>query len=1091
MAAEQAALADDPDEPLPPRRGRWPVVLGVLAALLGIALAWAWFSRERIADNYLGAQLREMGLPATYEIERIGPVQQVLRNIVIGDPQRPDLTIERAEAVIRYRFGFPTVGRITVIRPRLYGSYRAGKLSFGSLDKVLFAKAEPPRRFRLPDLDVRVVDGRGLLDSDLGAVGVKLVGAGRLRGGFTGTLAAIAPEASIAGCRVGRASVYGTIGVSGERPHFTGPLRVAAAICPDGTVIEQAALRLDGELDRALDAGEAKLAFEAGPVAAAGVRSDTLKGTGRLTYRARALTARYDVAAAGVTAPSFGAKGLRAEGTVRSQDGMTRMALDGTLGGEGLALGKALDVALAASERATAATPLAAMLGQLRGALRREMPGSSFTASYLARRTPAGIAVTVPQANLRGGSGETLLAISRFQLSPTGNGSGVGGTPRLSGNVVTGGTGLPQIAGRMERPSGGEAVLRLTMAEYRAGAARLAVPQLVVAQDRRGALGFAGRAALSGPLPGGAASNLVLPLDGNWSGAGGLALWRRCTPIAFDRLAFANLTLDRRSVTLCPGPDGAIVRSGPGGTRIAAGTSRLDLAGRLGATPIRIASGPVGFAVPGALVARGVDVALGNPAQPSRFRLASLTARIGAGFAGDIAGQFGGTDVRLAAVPLDLLGAQGSWRYAGGTLRIADGTFQLVDRRADSRFQPLRGQDGTLTLANNIILANALMIEPTTGREIVRTAIRHDLGSGRGRADLTVRGVTFDERLQPAGDERVRPPGLTRLALGVVANVRGSVRGTGVIEWTPAGQTSSGRFTTDGLDFAGAFGPVKGASGTIMFTDLLGLVTAPDQRLRVASINPGIEATDGEIRYELRPNSQIAVLGGRWPFMGGTLTIDPTALNLGVAELRRYTLRVEGMDAAKFIERMEVPNVSATGTFDGVLPLVFDQNGGRIEGGALNSRPPGGNVSYVGALTYKDLSAMGNFAFDALKSLDYREMRIAMDGALAGEIVTRVRFTGVKQGAGTKQNFLTKRIANLPIQFNVNLRAPFAQLINSFKSLYDPAAVKDPRTLGLLDAQGRPLGPPNSPSNAPAAVVPPLPALKPQDIQPSDSEKRP
>ena len=1070
MAADQIALADDPEEISPPNRRRWPLVLGVAALLLAVALISAWLSRERIADNYLGAQLREMGVPATYEIERIGPVSQVLRNIVIGDPKRPDMTIERAEAAIRYRFGFPTVGRITVVRPRLYGSYRGGKLSFGSLDKVLFDKTEPRQPFRLPDLDVRIVDGRGLLDSDMGAVGMKLEGAGRLRGGFAGTLAAIAPEASIAGCRVGRASLYGNLGVSGERPHFAGPLRVGVAICPGGVVLEQVGLRLEGRLDRALDGGEGKFALATGPVMAKGVGAQALKGSGRLTYRGQALTARYDLAAETVAAASFGAKVLRTEGTLRTQSALARGALDGTLSGEGLALGKALDEALASSQRATAATPLAPLLGQMRAALARETPGSSFSGGYIARLTEAGLALTVPQASLRGGSGQTLLAISRFQLSPSS-----GTTPRLAGNIATDGTGLPHISGRMERPSGGEAVLRLTMAEYRGGArageARLALPQLVVAQDRRGALGFAGRVVMSGPLPGGAARNLIVPLEGNWSKSGGLSLWRRCTPIAFDRLAFANLTLERRSVTLCPGPAGAIVRSGPAGTRIAAGTSRLDLAGRLGATPIRIASGPVGFAVPGALAARDVDVALGNPATASRFRLASLTARIGK----DIAGQFAGTDVRLAAVPLDLLGAQGSWRYANETLSIADGTFRLIDRQADARFEPMNASAGKLTLANNLIDASALVTEPNSGREVLRATIRHNLGTGRGRADLTVANLTFDPALQPTA--------LTNRALGVVANVRGTVRGAGVIEWTPAGQTSSGRFTTDALDFAAAFGPAKGASGTIVFTDLLGLVTAPDQRLRIASINPGIEATDGEIRYELRPNSRIAVLGGRWPFLDGTLTLEPTALNLGIAEVRRYTLRVEGMNAAKFIERMEVPNVSATGTFDGALPLVFDENGGRIEGGALSSRPPGGNVSYVGALTYKDLSAMANFAFDALKSLDYREMRIAMDGALAGEIVTRVRFTGVKQGAGTKQNFITKRLANLPLQFNINLRAPFAQLISSFKSLYDPAAVKDPRTLGLLDQQGRPL--------APIIVNPPVPAIKPQDIQPSDSEKSP
>lgn len=1066
-AADEALVADQPEETASPRRRRWPLALGLIALALAMLLAFAWASREKIADNYIGAQLRGMGLPATYRIERIGTDRQELSTIVIGDPGRPDLTIERAEVQIVYRLGFPALGRITLVRPRLYGSHRAGKFSFGSLDKVLFAPGEPSRPFRLPDLDLRIVDGRALLASEAGAVGVKLEGAGRLRGGFAGTIAAIAPELTLANCGLARASLYGALTVSGEKPRFAGPVRLAEARCDDGRSLVRAVLRVDATLDRKLDGGEGALVLETGAAEAMGAKAEAFTGTGRLAYRHRALTARYELEAENAAAASFSSKILRLEGSLRTQSGFARAELDGSLAGEGLALGPGLDASLASAERAGAGSPVTPLIAQVRAALRRETPGSKLAASYLARSGPQGLTLTVPQASLQGGSGATLLAVSRFQLS-----SGKGTVPRLSGNLITGGPGLPRISGRMERPTGGSAVLHLTMANYRAGAAQLAVPQLVVAQGPGGALGFSGRAVLSGPLPGGAASNLALPLDGNWSSATGLAVWRRCAAVGFERLAFANLVLERRNLTLCPPPGGAIVRSGAGGLRIAAGATRLDLAGRLGTTPIRIATGAVGFAVPGALAARAVDIALGPAATASRFRLSNLTARIGPNFSGDIAGQFDGTDVRLSAVPLDLLDARGSWRYAGGVATITDGTFRLIDRDPQARFEPLAASRGRLTLANNVIQANALLTEPASGRDVLTATIRHDLGSGRGRADLLVPGITFDAKLQPAA--------LTRLALGVVANVAGSVRGEGAIEWTPSGQTSTGRFTTDGLDFAAVFGPVKGASGTIHFTDLLGLVTAPDQRLRIASINPGIEATDGELRYELRPNSQVAVLGARWPFLDGTLTLDPTVMNLGIDEVRRYTLRVEGIEAAKFVERLDLGNITATGKFDGVLPLVFDQNGGRIEGGALASRIPGGNVSYVGALSYKDLSPMANFAFEALKSLNYRNMKIAMDGPLAGEIVTRVRFAGVSQGEGARQNFLTRRVANLPIQFNINIRAAFVELIGVVKRTYDPAYIKDPRE--IVDAQGRPLVPSAPPS---------APAIKPQDIQPSDSEKRP
>jgi hypothetical protein len=248
---------------------------------------------------------------------------------------------------------------------------------------------------------------------------------------------------------------------------------------------------------------------------------------------------------------------------------------------------------------------------------------------------------------------------------------------------------------------------------------------------------------------------------------------------------------------------------------------------------------------------------------------------------------------------------------------------------------------------------------------------------------------------------------------------------------------------------------VKGASGTIEFTDLLNLTTAPGQTIRVASVNPGVEVFDGEVGFALQNGELLAVSGGTWPFMGGQLILRDVDLNLGVSEERRYIFEIVGLDAGTFVTEMELENITATGLFDGTVPIVFDERGnGRIDTGVLISRPPGGTVSYVGGLTYEDLSPIANFAFDALKSLDYSQMRVIMEGPLTGEIVTRVRFDGIRQGEGAKSNFVTKRLASLPLQFRINIKAQFYQLLNNLKSLYDPASVRDPRSLGLLSDDG-------------------------------------
>ncbi|MGV3556403.1 MAG: intermembrane phospholipid transport protein YdbH family protein [Croceibacterium sp.] len=1042
---------------------RW--IVFPLLLILGLAFAALWVQRERIAGDVLGSTLESYGVPATYEIERIGGRRQVVSNIVVGDPARPDLTVERAEIVIRYSFGLPAIASVRLIRPRLYGTLYGGKLSFGALDPLLFPEDRPEQPFEFPDMRLALVDGRALLESDYGPVGFKAEGSGHLRGGFAGRLAAAAPELAFGECAVSSATLYGTVKIDAERPGFSGPLRLGELECGDAAVrMAKTDLNAAFRLDRDLKGIEGTLAGATLGAGLAGVTAGRLGLDARATFRDGELTASYELAGSALSHEQARLAALALDGTVRAGDGFGRARIEGEFSGRGFSPGPALDSAIAEAAAGMDGTLLGTVLRKVRGALRRESAGSSLDGSFDVRKTGEVLSVMVPQAHLTGGSGQRLVALSRLQY-----GWGGRGLPRLSGNVSTGGRDLPRIEGRIERRGTDGFTARLAMAEYAADGARLAIPRLVLVSSGE-SLGFSGSAIASGRLPGGETRNLTLPLAGNWSSEGGLNLWRQCIDLRFDALRLANLTLERRGLRLCPALGGAIVRYGGGGLRIAAGAPSLDVAGRLGETPIAIRSGAVGIAYPGAISARRMVISLGPRDTATTFAVEDLTANIGK----TISGRFAGTDIRLFAVPLDLVGASGNWDYTAGVLSIADGQFRLVDRQPEPRFEPLVARGGRLTLANNVILAEATLRQPATDRVVTDVDIRHNLATGTGHADLAVPGLLFDRQLQPVT--------LSRLMLGVVANVEGTVTGTGRIDWNEGGVTSGGQFSSESLDFAAAFGPVKGASGTVVFTDLLGLTTAPDQRIRVASINPGIEIFDGEIGIEFRDGRVLSLTGGTWPFMGGTLTMRPVALNLGESEVRAYVLDIVGMEAARVVERLELANINATGMFDGTVPLIFDAAGnGRLVDGVLTSRG-GGNISYVGALTYEDMGAVANFAFQALRSLDYDQMRVTINGPLTGEIITQVNFDGVSQGAGAKQNFITRRLANLPIRFVINIRASFYQLITNLKSLYDPASVRDPRELGLIDAEGNVLrreteGPPPEPVG-PEDIIPDEPAIQ-------------
>jgi hypothetical protein len=1035
----------------------------LVLAVLALALAAAWLSRERIAGNLIARQLDGFGIPATYRIERIGGRRQIIRDLVVGDPARPDLTAERVELRLAYRVGAPRIGRITLTRPRLYGRLVGGRVSFGSLDRVIYRDTGRPPG--LPELDLAIRDGRALIRTPHGPVGAMVEGEGLVSDGFAGTAALAAPRLVVGGCRLDAPSLFGRITTKDGAPRFAGPLRLASLACPKQEI---ALGRADAELELGADAQLSALDFRAA-LAAGPLRYAALTASGTdLTLRGRwkngLLDERHTIALRGLSTPQVGAALVTLEGSLRAGAGFARLDFDSSVQGNGLRPGPALRRSLASLGRSGEGTMLAPVARRLAGALADQARGSALAGDLVIRRRRGVTTVMVPQAELRGGTGARIASLSRVEAL-------LGPAPRISGNLATGGPGLPRISGRMERAATGDRVLRLAMEPYAAEGASIAIPQMSLAQGPNGAIGFSGRVVASGPLPGGSAEGLSVPFSGRWAPGGALALWRECVDIAFDRLRLASLALQTRQLRLCPARGRAIVEGlGGGRLRIAAGSPGLALAGTLGGTPIRLSSGPIGFAYPGTLAARRLAVALGPPATASRFVLSDLKARLGER---DIAGTFDGAEVRLNAVPLDLREASGRWRYAGGALTLADASFLLVDRAQDARFAPLASRGAGLTLRDNVIRAAATLRNPGTDRVITEVELAHDLALGRGHADLSAPGVTFDRRLQPDA--------LSRRALGVIANTRGTVTGTGRIEWGPGGVTSTGAFSSDGLDFAAAFGPVRGARGTVRFTDLIGLTTAPAQTIQVASVNPGVEVIDGAISFQLRDGRLLAVEGGSWPFMGGRLVMKSVDLNLGVREARRYEFAIIGLDAAAFVARFELPNIAATGTFDGTVPIVFDAQGnGRVEGGLLTSRPPGGNVSYIGDLTYRDLSPIANFVFDALRSLDYERMRIAMNGSLTGEIVTNVTIEQVKQGRGARRNIVTRALGNLPIQFRINVRAPFYQLITSFKSLRDPALVRDPRDLGLLSDDGtRFLRPEVRGVEAP-------PKVEPEDIVPVD-----
>lgn len=1015
-------------------------IFGAVTLLLIGLLLFAWSQRNSIADRFVQNAFAARGIKASYKIDTVGFRTQRIRDLVIGDPARPDLTAKLVEIDVALNFSGANLRDVRADGVVLQGRYADGKLSFGELDKFTDPQSKEP--FEWPDIAVNITNARARIDTPWGVVGAGLNGSGLLRNRFTANLALRSPRLALADCTATDVKFDGKLLLEWRAPHLIGPVSSSGVACPGSAfALTTPLLDADLKLSERLGAWKGQMAFTAKSLNAPKVRLNDFGGTFSVDGSAKRTNFMLALAKGTLrSAPlTIGRLAVNAKGYAGLANG--QIAVSATGGAR--IIGSAFDRGTITGVRDIAAqtreTPVGPLFSRMAPVLERA--GDQFTASLdfdafqdFQNRRGANIETFA----FTSASGVQLRQNGRLALVSTPAGWQLNAPARLA----LSGRDLP-MATLMLAQSGRRWSGNLAIAPYAAGGASLAMSKLAFDGMPGGAWQFNGQARMSGPLPGGFVSGLNVPITGRYS-AGTLSLYDNCQNVRFDALRVSRLALRGQSLRLCPDAGRPMLSVRNGNALFASNVAGFSVIGNLGSTPVAARSAQIRFSLSEGFAARDVAVELGQADAPTKFSMATLNGRFGQGGAtGTLANGAG----QIGNIPLLMDDAAGNWRFADQILTL-DGRLRVVDAAQVDRFKPMLVPDLLLTLENNVITAIGHVVEPTTGSRISDVDIRHDLGTTIGRALLAVDNLRFDKRLQPEL--------LTPLVLGVVANVDGTVSGDGRIEWDGENVRSTGRVSTRGMNLAAAFGPVEGLSTDILFSDLLGLETASGQIATIASVNPGIPAFDGKISYRLLPNQQVAIEAGRWPFAGGELVLDPTVLDFGVEAERRLTFRVIGVDAEKLLAGYDFQNLRVTGVFDGVLPMVFNQDGGRIVGGALVSRPGGGEVSYLGELAYKDMGVFANYAFNALRSIRYSTLTIGIAGELDGEVVTDISFTGLQQGTLAKRNFITRQLARIPIKFNVSVTAEFLKLIGSIRGLYDANYAADRDLQYLLEAQKTP-----------------------------------
>ncbi|WP_022682814.1 intermembrane phospholipid transport protein YdbH family protein [Sphingobium bisphenolivorans] len=1037
---------DDGEKEL--RRG-WLRWLGVGTGSLALVLVALWTQRAPLAENFIGRELNRRGVQAQYDLTEIGLRTQRIENIVLGDPARPDLTARWVEVDIAFAGVTPHVAAVRAGGVRLRGSLHGGALKLGELDKFRDPSSDAP--FSLPDIALALSDTTLRLETDAGPVGMRLSGSGNLRSAFRGKVAAVMPNAGFAGCGLAGMKADLAVAIRNEQPHLSGPVQAEALSCRSiATAIAKPVADVDLRLGKALDRWSGRV-----DLTGVGLKSNGVvlgRPSGRIDFDGSAASTS---GRARITAAALSAMGVQAGQTELNgawHVGKKDARMQGRLSAHQLRVaGRDPLTGLRASTAGTPVGPLAAKLAQ---AVQQAGEDNVLqTELALAQRNGGGsLVLTGTRFAARSGARASIPGDGRVTIAWPGK-EGAAIDWALDGSITMEGGGLPRAALRLARRAGGGFGGQLFLDPYSAGDARLSIEPVRFVAGPTGETRFSTQLQLDGPLPGGRVRGLAIPVEGRVNAGGTFVLNGRCVPVAVAEARYGSFSIGKTRQTLCPINGGPLLAAGANGISGGAEIRGLSLAGRSGDSPmrlkasrLRVAMGQAGFTLTDA------DLMIGAEASPVRLTAAALSGRIeDKGIGGTLTGAGG----EIGAVPLIVEEGSGNWRFTDGVLRLS-ARLSVRDAMSPGRFEPLNVPDFALTMKGGRIAATGTLRARRNDGVVAHADIAHDLGSGRGRADLNVPGLVFGPTLQPED--------VTRLALGVVANVNGTVRGEGHIRWNGSVVSSDGVFRTDDANLAAAFGPVEGLSGELRFTDLLGLESAPGQQVRIRSINPGVEVRDGLVRYRLERGQKVHIEGGGWPFSGGQLLLLPTTMDFSADVDRYLTFRVLGLDAGAFIQAMDLKNISATGTFDGIMPLIFNAQGGRVAGGVLVARQQGmpplvmpegvlptipcdprrqsGTLSYVGPVSNEQLGVMGRLAFDALKNLQYKCLTILMDGALDGEMVTNVVFNGVNRGQiGGAPAGLAKNFTGLPFLFNVRIAAPFRGLLGTAKSFIDPSTL--------------------------------------------------
>jgi hypothetical protein len=1007
----------------------------ILAGVVGVVLvvgAAVYVERGPLGARIARSYLRGRGVPAIIQVERLDTGGFTGR-VILGDPNDPDLTIQRVEVefeptpLLKGGLLAPRIRFMRLVEPRLKARWDGKRLTFGSLQRLVDDLSRTPGAG--PGPTVVVERGFGRLATPAGEL--RLTGDGRLDSGrFTRLSLRLQPAllrqgaltAQLDGATLQASSrsglIVATLHLDARRvaradASVEGLHADVAAQVPYGR-----ALRLDGRfsLDAALRAaalssGPGKLADPRLTLALAGISSGPVDRLGLRGSGTGALTA------SAWSTPGVSAERLDLAGRFVGLDlarvaGTTRFSMGADVGG---AVAR-----IAASGMAAGPARLRAQFAGVQGTV--DPAGGNI--AFVPDLTFAAPRASAAGLSTRDTSAE--LTSSRLVLDWRKGGWSLSGPLRAraaAASLVV----QPILAGDLALRS-----FSLDLAGQAAvGSAPSRLDLAGSARSQGGALSAAAARAIADALPlvGADPVGRAAILDG-----------------------FRNVRLDAPAFALHSGADGPRFALPRPLQLIGAGGARASL-GALAGRPLAVASGS-GFR--GGLVARASGAGLPDlevefPAYTAGQDHGGLTlraeSRLSASFSGEtlhdlklqaparlvraggvlsatledcapvILAAFGRTaeplltDVRVracpdGATPALTLGLR-AWRFRtalqafsadapAGEVHIGDGRGVLdltgagreptgfveiasagvVDAAPMKRFEPL-ALAGRLDLARDVWTGPVRVATAAKGRPLATLQVAHVMATATGSADIAAPALRFAK-------DGLQPGEISPVAGALASDAEGVVSFAGRAEWSPGGGvTSRGRLTTAGVDFRSQFGLVRRATADLTFTSLAPLTTEPGQAVAADEIAWLVPLQHASARIAVKAD-RIDVEAAKAEAANGEISLEPLDLPYAPNSEMNGVVRLAGIDLGALIERFNLSDkLSLDAHIDGVVPFAFAKGALKLDKGHVFATGPGRLSLKREALTGAVASAPGappavggiqDIAYQALENLAFDKL---------------------------------------------------------------------------------------------------------------------